>query len=310
VETNVYKRFLKYRLHPEDVLFFRCIPGNDGEWLFPILEAHFPGEAVFPPSAADSEAAYTRYPEDARVRFRLVRGDLEYGTGDRAVYHYLSPNPIKITWLRHPVGRALDLHQQALTRGRVAPNTSLADYVKSPTGRLDLCNGQARAVVGQTARATPGHDTLGYSLEAFQKLAEDNLEQHHFVGFAEEVQRSWHLLHYTFDWEPASPAHSAGAAPGDIDPELHAAILSRAEYDLAFYDYAHAMFERRCRQMTAELLDLESKWRAVGSPLPGPSRTTGLATRIVRAVRRRLPGYRTRARGQGRRKRAGRSNPG
>lgn len=304
METTDYKRFLKYRLHPADVLFFRCIPGNGCEWLFPVLEAHFPEEEIFPPYTADSETAFTRYSDEARSRFRLIRGDLEYGTGDRAVYRYLSRNPIKITWLRHPVGRALELYHQALTRGRVPGKTSLEGYVLSAEGRRDLCNAQARAIVGETVRATPGDETLGYSMQAFQKLAEDNLEQMHFIGLAEEAERSAQLLSYTFDWELVGWKPSEVAFPREIDRDVHTAIMSQAEYDLDFYEYARALFDRRHRQMVGELLDFEASRRAEPNLLPETTPSTGLAARALGAVRRRLPGYRARGRARRRRERA------
>lgn len=282
-----YTRFLKYQLHPADVLFYRCPPGTQGESLYPVLERHFSPEAIFSPYSAPSESTYTTYGSEALARVRLIRGDFEYGTGDQAVYRYIVKNPIKATCLAHPVRRALNLYRQAIAQNQLPPQATLIDYVNSPAGREQLCNGQAKAIVGHTARAVLGHDTLGYSLEAFQKLAEDNLDQHHFVGLAEESSASSQMLHYTFDWELSEPPAQANQPDFACSPEEEAAICAQAGYDVAFYKFARSLFWRRYHQLVDELLEVESKARQ-GAPAAPTGASVGLFSRITKAIKRRL----------------------
>jgi hypothetical protein len=287
VAITAYKRFLKYRLHPADVLFFRWIPGTRGETLYPFLERHFPADVIFPPYSAPSDATFTTCGTQALSRVRLVRGDFEYGTGDRAVYRYISRSPIKITFLCHPVRRATALYQEAISQNQLSPDATLLDYVNSPAGRAQLCNGQAKAVTGHTARAVPGHATLGYSLEAFQKLAEDNLEQHHFFGLAEEAKASLQLLHYTFDWELSEPPAQTAGLEFSYSPAEEAAICAQAGYDVAFYSFAASLFRRRYRQLVDELLEIEATARKTATPIQTRA-APGILSRFVRAVQRRL----------------------
>lgn len=294
MQKATYKRYLKYRLYPTDVLFFRNIPGNGGELLYPLLDTHFaPGQIFLPVSAATPET-FSELSESQRAQVRLVRGDFEYGTGDSAVYRYISRNPIKTTFLRHPVARALALYHQALADKRIGADASLQDYLTIPETRRNLVNAQAKAIVGQTTRAVMDHETFGYSLEAFRKLAEDNLDQHHFIGLAEATYQSLQLLHYIFDWDFPNEIQTFDPATQPT-PTEEAAIANIVGYDLEFYDFAQKLFQRRYRQMVEELLEAEAHQRLVAQiPAKAVLAKPPLFTRIKRAIKRRLPGQKQR----------------
>jgi hypothetical protein len=303
VDTTNYKRYLKYRLHPADVLFFRTIAGNQGEALYPLLDAHFALASIFPSLNAESETAFTRYSEQARTQFRLVRGDFEYGTGDTAVYRYIARNPIKTTVLRHPVNRAVALYQQALASNQIDPAASLNDYLTTASARHQLPNAQARAIVGQTTRAVMAHETLGYSLAAFKKLAEDNLEQHHFFGLAEELRPSLQLLHYTFDWDYLDSGPAKDSSSLEVSVEDQASISELAGYDLEFYEFAQTLFRRRYRQMVDELLEAEAQSRKTMRAAVPALAAPNLLGRLKSALQRRLFGQKPRSTGYQKRKR-------
>ncbi len=131
--------------------------------------------------------------------------------------------------------------------------------------------------------------THGYSEAAFRKLAEDNLEQHHFVGLAEEPDRSLELLLHTFDSAKLSNRRLP-AGPGEVGPEATESVVrSLAGYDWEFYEFGRDLFQQRWSQMLFErahpelLLDAS---KAQDRRLPDP---VSRLARMASTVRRRIP---------------------
>lgn len=256
-----HQRPLKWRLRGGDLVLFLDLPCTGAESFFEVLATSFgPGEVGssrrWPLCAADLSLVA----EDVQ-RARVMRAHVDY-----EFYRFLPRPPVYLTFLRDPVERLIALYDRVRStpdhpyHDRVTSRRlSLHEFVCEPAFAGDVVNTQARRIAGGMFR-----DPTDVSERALLQMAQANLGELAFFGFAEWMDQSVLLLAYTFGWPlPRTPmpgslqseaTDRAAVAPAALD-----AIEARTRVDHALVRFAREQFGQRVRAALGDLLEQNAR---------------------------------------------------
>ena len=244
---------------PNAPLFFMHIPKNAGTSLIYHLANRFP---------ADASLLYADRPESQAHdpnQFQFISGHvgLEY-------LKRFQRRPIMVTFLRDPLDRILSRYfftQSFTTEGIheelkniAAPNRARQLHVMEQVRRLSLrdfvreepelaqrffANEQLRFLTGFAPGRPPD----------LVSLACDNLARCEVVGLTERFDESVDLLCHELGWEPFAKTAPQNVTRqrikvADLDDETKEAVVKFLEPDIAIYEFAKQLFEKRWQAIT------------------------------------------------------------
>ncbi|MEI2608144.1 MAG: sulfotransferase family 2 domain-containing protein [Candidatus Promineifilaceae bacterium] len=234
----------------ETTAIFLHLPKTAGTTLLRILDRQYPSASVYS-IEADAHASVRQFrelPEEARGRFRLVRGHLPYGI------HTAIPRPTSyFTILRDPVERVLSYYFYILR----TPGHYLYDIVMSrnlglkellETGLALMMNdGQVRLLSGVWGDVEFGGCTPEIVAAAQHHLA----EAFTVVGLTEQFdisllllkkQYGWRHIYYLKENVTSHRPQQADLPPGTIDM-----VRQCNQGDLALYAWAQTHLAEQIR---------------------------------------------------------------
>lgn len=227
----------KYRLQPNEPLFFLHIPKTAGMTLWHILKNQY-GRRVSWSLTRDIRTTVTSRDLQPYLCFRA---HMDYG-----YFQHLSRKPAYLTMLRHPVQHQLSRFGMKKRVGKLGliDAHDIYDYLQ----RVPV-NIQTSYLAGMK----PG---LTLNPDAVLEVALTRLDECAFFGVTEQFKNSLELLSYTFDWPPIQPEQARNTAhSGDkpeLTPELEALILKLCWLDVKLYDAALIKFNQRYAYMKQE----------------------------------------------------------
>ncbi|MGF1535242.1 MAG: sulfotransferase family 2 domain-containing protein [Elainellaceae cyanobacterium] len=242
------------RLGPDDQLCFIHIPKTAGTTLTSILDSKFDRDKICPEHRL---IELHEYSAEQIAGYRLFRGHFSYDIG-----LILPRSPHLVTMLRDPVERVISayefmktciiIHPQAAATQHKARTLPLKDYICDPNVS-GVVNAQARQLAGRAWRGAARSAHRDW-LDA----ARAHLEDFAFVGLTEQFDDSMALLNYTFGWSPLQQVQRLMVGNKKLKREQLSAeeleiILEHNQLDVALYDYAKALFERRHQAMLSHL---------------------------------------------------------
>ncbi len=223
------------------VLISVHVPKTGGRSFKAVLEHHY-GDAFFPDHPWDQKRSFIRRgskPLNWVADWRDLRGiGCIHGHFDYKKYRALRFSPLVaprfITWLRHPVERALSTYYFLRRLG--TPPERRADY------ETDALNQEPEQYFRKWARNEMSRQLAGARLSSFD-----------FVGIAEHYEDSIDLFYRDIigaDGERAEVPHhhrnpTRPAAGYDVSPSLRRKIEAANPDDLRLYDDARRLFDRR-----------------------------------------------------------------
>lgn len=232
---------------PDAALIFLHIPKTAGSSLSKIIKQHYSKSET----ATLDKAGIARFkslPAEQRARYRLIQGHLYFG-----LHRFIPRASTYVTFLRHPIERALSFYYYA----RTTPDHYLYPVLTSEdvdlNGMLardltiELQNHQTRMLAGnewQNPQCAVTRTTL--------ERAQENLRSHfRVVGLQEEFDASLLLLHRAFGWPVRSYAREnvTEGKPREkpLDIETQRLLEEKNSFDLELYAYARNLFEEQCR---------------------------------------------------------------
>ena len=268
----------------DEALIFLHIPKTGGSTLYKILEQQY---APFETITLDTPgvARFKTLSADERGRYRLIQGHLCFG-----LHRFIPRASTYITFLRHPVERAVSFYYYArttpdhylypvLTAERLDLKTMLARKLTS-----ELCNDQTRALAGDEWE-DPERLVTRDALDR----AKGNLQTHfRLVGLLEEFDASLLLLHRAFGWQVPfyfkENVTKAKPPEASLDVETRRLVEDTNSLDLELYEFARNLFDEQCRAAGDSFTTDLRRFRQLNSAFAGSA--PRLATSVRRILRR------------------------
>jgi hypothetical protein len=254
-------RPLRHRMRQGDQIFFLHIPKTAGTSLVEVLQMQVDPGAFF----SFPDGPKTVQPETMAIaqKARIMRGHLTYD-----FLKYFTRRPYVITMLRNPYARVISNFAH-LTRNNPArllrivrthhpergdDPVTLEEFINVPSTQNRLVQ-----------FLTDFNGAIKKSPDEHLALAKVHLEYLAFFGLMERFDDSMRLLAYTFGWSPIKIEAKLNTAPVEskpaITPEAAALLEKTNGLDMAFYQYATALFDDRLKQMERELKELvDEQW--------------------------------------------------
>ena len=269
--SNLPQRSLRTKLKRDDVLFFQHIPKTGGLSLIAFLDSQFPSEAIFPLHSGTEEEIAKFTPTQIR-QFRLIRGHFSFGPYDNGIYHYITQNPIRITFLREPVARTISAHRHRQRMKEIGQDVTLEQYVSDPQYAKNVVDRQTWMIAGKMKASTQEWtDKQSLPNSEILQVAKETLESMAFVGLMEKFTPSMQLLCHTFDWQMPLEMPQINSSPEPFDPSRISPatlelIKEKTRLDAELYEFAVQLFQQRYAQMIDELVEENYRLRHPDAP--------------------------------------------
>jgi hypothetical protein len=243
-------------------VIFLHIGKTAGSTLRQILKRQYPPAQVMTVRAhrrprEETLAEFARLPEQERVRPRLIMGHTVFGLHERvprpSTYITMLRNPVKLahSQFRYVLRTPTHRHHEA------ALGMTLAQYVESGIA-LEMDNSQTRALSGDLD--TP----YGACTDEMLERAKRHLDVHFsWVGLTERFDESILLLRHAFGWKDVRYVSvKVARRRADIAPDDRTLLERQNRLDLALYDHARAIVERRIAEADGFAAEYEAFQRA------------------------------------------------
>jgi hypothetical protein len=221
-------------------------------------------EEVVRPNYDDEEI----YRTPAGLLGLLREGDREalrtaqfiHGHTPHGLHRYLSRDVQYVTFLRHPVDRAIswyywikDLDRTDLYRRHPLRNYADSVCIKEFYENRDHSNEQTRFLAGTIPnKLYPKIDTR-WTDDWILEVAKRHLREYACVGLVERYEESVQLMRNTFGWEhrkSVSRRHTTDERPGleelrEFDERIVDELAEYHQLDFELYRYAEELFEQQ-----------------------------------------------------------------
>lgn len=255
---------LRQPLRKDEQLFFMHIPKTAGTSLIAVLDQHFTNDEICPLDRG-TRKNFLSLPEEARKRFRFIRGHFPYSVVDDLI------RPRTITFLRDPVRRTLSaihhhyrLEEQGVPSFKdiILQGKSLEDFIAHPVLGDFVVNKANKYLNDMIERRAPGARLPSLA------LAEERLAKFDFIGITERFDESMELLSHTFGFPLIQEFPKLQAAP-ERRQKVSQAVLNRlAEMnrdEIELYQFGVNLFKERLAAMKREREQTD-----LNPPLPPP----------------------------------------
>ena len=196
-------------------------------------------------------------------REALQTAQFIYGHTPHGLHHFLGRDARYVTFLRHPVDRAIswyywikDLDRIDLYRRHPLRNYADSVCIKEFYENRDHSNEQTRFLAGTISNKLYPKIDAQWIDDWILKLAKRNLRDYACIGLVERYEESVQLMQDTFGWErrnTVSRQHTTDKRPDleelrEFDERIVDELAEYHQLDFELYRYAEELFEEQLEE--------------------------------------------------------------
>jgi len=231
-----------------DTIIFLHIPKTAGTTLDRILHQEYEPQQIYNlgQTVQKSIRAYQELATEEKEVIRIVSGHTPYG-----FHKYVPGSSTYFTFLRDPVDRVVSFYhfvknqeQHYLNTAATKEFSGIKPFVSSGITTM-VDNGQTRLISGVWLEPRFGEITS----QTFEQAKTNLSQSFSVVGLTEQFDATLLLLRETFNWHDIKYMRQnvtkVSPLERNLTPEERETILSINQWDVALYEYAHALFEQQ-----------------------------------------------------------------
>ena len=241
---------------PQDQLCFIHIPKTAGSTLTHMMKQVYDIKDVSPYIAMEE---IRKLEPGSLHQYRYIGAHMRC-----SIRNYLEQEPAFITFLRDPVKRVISHYRFSKMLGDTAPfgpkldsNSTIETYLQNKRFRFRVEN-QQTVYLGTDLlyeNQPEGYNHYPIVTDEIYERAKETLESILFVGIQERFQESVNLLCRTLGWPAYREDRKINVTPGRVEDEpipdhLLNEIRERNSYDIALYEFACELFDKRLKEIS------------------------------------------------------------
>jgi hypothetical protein len=235
-----------------ETCFFVHVMKTGGTTFVQHIEANFRPDEVYPGEerGTDRRRAYFMIDELRALPAERRRAIKAYvGHFPFVASTFIEPNPVTFTILREPVDRAVSVLRHGKRHQERLRHLSLEEiYDDDYNFRMQIQNYPAKLFAMTRDDKLESHfDVIDVDDDRL-RVAQSNLERVEVIGLHDHYDEFVDAMQHRFGWhcEPV-PDLLVTTEDWDVSPAFRRRIASDNAADLAFYEYARQLYERRRR---------------------------------------------------------------